>query len=175
MASTRILTPQEDKFDIPILTPNMRVRRTQKLVLGNGMKCFVVSDPLTPTAGAALSVETGSWRDEKQFEGTAHFLEHMLFLGTSKFPGESDYERYITDNNGSMNAYTSSDHSLYYFEITPGRPGALEGALDRFSEFFKRPLFNESCVDREMNAVDQEFRKNIESDGWRLLQYALYS
>ncbi|KAJ3344079.1 hypothetical protein HDU93_003242 [Gonapodya sp. JEL0774] len=117
-------------------------------------------------SGAALAVETGSWLDEKQYEGTAHFLEHMLFLGTSKYPKESEYERYITDNNGNMNAYTSSDHSLYYFEVTPK---ALEGALDRFSEFFKSPLFNESCVDREMNAVDQEYRKNIESDGWRVL------
>ncbi|KXS19755.1 putative ptr insulinase family/protease III [Gonapodya prolifera JEL478] len=162
----RMLSPSEDLFNVPILTPSLKSRKTAKVILPNGMKAYIISDPQTSMSGAALAVETGSWRDEKQYEGTAHFLEHMLFLGTEKYPKEYEYERYITDNNGNMNAYTSSDHSLYYFEVTPK---ALEGALDRFSEFFKRPLFNESCVEREMNAVDQEYRKNIESDGWRVL------
>ncbi|KAJ3280388.1 hypothetical protein HK104_000705 [Borealophlyctis nickersoniae] len=90
----------------------------------------------------------------------------MLFLGTKKYPAENDYERYIYDSNGQLNGYTASTHSLYYFSGV--NPEKFDGALDRFSRFFYEPLFNESCVDREMNAVDQEFRKNIEQDGWRI-------
>ncbi|KAL2919855.1 hypothetical protein HK105_200772 [Polyrhizophydium stewartii] len=162
-ARTRIV-PWQLPYDIR--TPQLRDQRMRKVVLPNGLAAVVVSDPHTPTAGAALSIEAGSWMDGEH-AGTAHFLEHMLFLGTRKFPSESDYERFIMDANGSLNGYTSSDHSMYYFSsITPS---ALDGALDRFSRFFYEPLFNESCVAREMNAVDEEFRKNMETDGWRVL------
>lgn len=137
---------------------------TRKLTLSNGLKVCLISDPLTPTSGAALSIEAGSWFDGAH-AGTAHFLEHMLFLGTAKYPSESDYERYIYDSNGSMNGYTANDHSMYYFSSLS--PDKLEGALDRFSRFFYEPLFNSSCINREMNAVDEEYRKNIESDSWR--------
>ncbi|KAI9024527.1 Metalloenzyme, LuxS/M16 peptidase-like protein [Hyaloraphidium curvatum] len=165
--TTRLITAPDDKFGLPVRTPSLLSRKTLKMVLGNRMNVVLVSDPLASAAGAALAVETGSWRDSREGqEGLAHFLEHMLFLGTEKFPQENAYDAYVAAHNGQMNAYTSSDHSLYHFEVAPG---ALEGALERFAWFFRGPLFNESCVDREQNAVDQEFRRNIESDPWRLL------
>ncbi|KAI8588509.1 Metalloenzyme, LuxS/M16 peptidase-like protein [Geranomyces variabilis] len=154
-----------DTLHLPLLTTQLKDRKTAKLVLSNGIKGVVISDSETPVTGAALSVEAGSWHDT--IEGTAHFCEHMLFLGTKKFPSEHDYERFIFDSNGQMNGYTANDHSLYYFSDVS--PSAFDGALDRFSRFFYEPLFNPNCVDREQNAVDQEFRKNIEQDGWRVL------
>ncbi|TPX44671.1 hypothetical protein SeLEV6574_g04356 [Synchytrium endobioticum] len=153
-------------FELNVKTPQLQNRQMQKIILNNRLSALLISDPSTPHVGAALSVEAGSWSDGKS-EGTAHFLEHMLFLGTVKYPKENDYERFIYDHNGVLNAYTSSDHTMYYF--TNVTPNAFEGALDRFSRFFYEPLFNDSCVEREQNAVDEEFRKNIEQDGWRLL------
>lgn len=64
----------------------------------------------------------------------AHFLEHMLFLGTKKYPIESSYKEYLTKNSGSSNAYTSIDETNFYFQCSNN---ALYGALDRFSDFFK--------------------------------------
>lgn len=150
LPSTRLLThPHDDQFTLPIKTPSLQTRKMQKLVLGNRMNVVVVSDPLASMAGAALAVETGSWRDSRNGqEGLAHFLEHMLFLGTEAHPEENSYDAYIAAHNGAMNAYTSSDHSLYHFEVAPA---ALEGAMERFSWFFRGPLFNESCVEREQN------------------------
>jgi insulysin len=46
----------------------------------------------------------------------------------------------------------------------------LYGALDRFSEFFKHPLFSADTLDRELRAVDSEFKKNLQSDEWRMAQ-----
>ncbi|KAI8901210.1 Metalloenzyme, LuxS/M16 peptidase-like protein [Globomyces pollinis-pini] len=155
-----------NSFPYVLKTPQLKDLQTSKIQLENGMNVVLLSDPQTPTSGAALSVEAGSWHDGK-YNGTAHFLEHMLFLGTKKFPNENDYERFIYDSNGSLNAYTSNDHSMYYFDSL--NPSKLSGALDRFSRFFYEPLFNESCVSREMNAVDEEYQKNKEVDGWRLL------
>jgi insulysin len=99
--------------------------------------------------------------------GFAHYLEHMLFLGTSKYPAEQDFQRHISDHGGSLNAFTASDHTMYYFSIDPE---ALEGGLDRLAQFFISPLFSESASDREKNAVEEEYRKNLDSDGWRRFQ-----
>ena len=67
----------------------------------------------------------------------AHFTEHMLFMGSGEYPAEGDYDRYISIHSGMNNAWTSSDHTLYYFNINPQ---GLLGALDRFSQFFVSPV-----------------------------------
>ena len=58
----------------------------------------------------------------------AHFLEHMLFLGTGKYPDENEYSKFLNHHGGSSNAYTANDHTNYYFDVSPKD---LEGALDR--------------------------------------------
>jgi len=63
-----------------------------------------------------------------ELPGLAHFLEHMLFMGTEKYPEENDYSKFLAENGGSSNAYTSSDHTNYYFDVSPKE---LNGALDR--------------------------------------------
>lgn len=91
----------------------------------------------------------------------------LILLGTKRYPDSNEYERFIYDNGGSLNGYTANDHSLYYFNHL--NPNQLLGGLDRFSRFFYEPFFDPSCVDRERNAVHEEYKKNIESDGWRML------
>lgn len=88
-------------------------------------------------------------------------------MGSSKFPGENDYSDHLSKFNGHSNAYTSTHQTVYYFEVT--HAGFVD-ALDRFAQFFISPLFNESCVEREIKAVDSEHQKNLQNDGWRLLQ-----
>ena len=80
----------------------------------------------------------------------AHLLEHMLFLGTERFPEPDAYRTYITANGGSQNAYTAHENTNYYFEI---ESGALEGALERFGQFFTAPLMDARYVERERHAV----------------------
>lgn len=94
--------------------------------------------------------------DPKGFQGLAHFCEHMLFLGT-KNRDENAYSSYLTTNGGSRNAATAEDMTFYYFDV---KNDALQGALELFSEFFKCPTFSDSGVEREINAIESEFRKN---------------
>lgn len=149
----------------PILTPALADRRVAKIILNNGIEAYLVSDPEIEQSAAAIGVAVGSWEDPKEYPGTAHFLEHMLFLGTSAYPGEAEYSKYIKENGGAVNAFTASDRTVYMFSINNE---AFVGALDRFSHFFIDPLFTPSCINRELHAVDQEFAKNIEHDGWRV-------
>ncbi|MGH0118605.1 UNVERIFIED_CONTAM: hypothetical protein FKN15_050114 [Acipenser sinensis] len=137
------------------------------LEFANGIHAILISDPTTDKSSAALDVHIGSLSDPHNISGIAHFCEHMLFLGTEKYPKENEYSQFLSEHAGSSNAFTSGEHTNYYFDVSHEHLG---GALDRFAQFFLCPLFDESCKDREVNAVDSEHEKNLMNDAWRLFQ-----
>ena len=134
------------------------------LVLPNKMRVLLVSDPNTDKAAAALSIYRGSFHEPESRPGLAHFLEHMLFIGTEKYPEVDSFQNFITGNGGSSNAYTAQDHTNYFFDIQTS--GFNEG-LDRFAHFFIDPLLSPEYVEREKNAVHSEYQMQIKDDGWR--------
>lgn len=86
----------------------------------------------------------GSLSDPVNISGLAHFCEHMLFLGTKKYPKENEYSQFLSEHAGSSNAFTSGEHTNYYFDISHEH---LQGALDRFGvtsliSFVRLLLFN---------------------------------
>ena len=139
------------------------------LVLENGIRVYLLSDPKFNVAAASMSVEVGSLQDPDARQGLAHFLEHMLFLGTEKYPDVDEYSTYLKTHGGYSNAYTAGDHTNYQFQVLPD---GYEGALDRFAQFFISPLFTEEYTAREVNAVNSEYQKNIMNDGWRQFRIA---
>ncbi|KAH8050346.1 hypothetical protein JL720_15375 [Aureococcus anophagefferens] len=88
-------------------------------------------------------------------------------LGTATYPADNAYKEYVATHGGSTNALTSGELTTFQFDVVDG---AFEGALDRFGRFFSEPLLAESCVDREMHAVDAEHSKNLQDDGRRAYQ-----
>jgi insulysin len=72
-------------------------------------------------------------------------------MGTEKYPKENDYNQYLSEHSGHSNAFTGMENTNYYFEVAQEW---LEGALDRFAQFFISPLFSDSCTERELKAVD---------------------
>jgi secreted Zn-dependent insulinase-like peptidase len=144
----------------PVQSPNDS-REYRLLNLDNQMQVLLISDPKTPKAAASLDVQVGSGDNPPGRGGLAHFLEHMLFLGTDKYPDAAEYERYITEHGGSRNAYTSFEHTNYFFDINAAY---LAEALDRFAQFFIAPRFDEQYVDREKNAVEAEYQMGLKSD-----------
>ncbi|XP_072943184.1 insulin-degrading enzyme isoform X2 [Epargyreus clarus] len=142
-------------------------REYRGLQLTNGLKVLLVSDPTTDKSAAAMDVNVGYLSDPDELPGLAHFCEHMLFLGTEKYPEENEYNKFLSEHGGSSNASTSSDHTTYYFDVLPDHLGK---ALDIFAQFFISPLFTESATGRELSAVNSEHEKNAASDTWRLDQ-----
>lgn len=155
----------QDQNSVPVLNPALAKRTISKIRLANGLEAYLVSDPEIDKSGAALAVQVGSWSDPSNYPGMAHFLEHMLFLGTAKYPNESEFSRFIDNHGGQENAYTLSDRTVFYFSVDNN---AFPEALDRFAQFFIDPLFNPSGVGRESHAIDQEYSKNIQNDAWRI-------
>lgn len=80
---------------------------------------------------------------------------------------ENDYNVFLSSHGGSSNAFTDMESTNYYFDVSKD---FLEGALDRFAQFFINPLFNEGSTDRELQAVDSEHAKNLQNDAWRSFQ-----
>ncbi len=139
-------------------------REYENFTLDNQLNVLIISDPDTDKAAASLDVFVGSASDPKDRAGLAHFLEHMLFLGTEKYPDPDEYQAFISQHGGSRNAYTAKEHTNYFFDI---ENSALEPMLDRFSQFFSAPLFNPEFVEREKNAVHSEYLGKIKTDGRR--------
>src|SRR5690554_7962774 len=132
--------------------------------LNNGLRAILVSDESADKAAASMNVAVGSGDDPKEREGISHFLEHMLFLGTEKYPEPGEYQQFIKSHGGSHNAFTAFRNTNYFFDI---QANYLEAALDRFAQQFAAPLFTAELVDRERNAVHSEFSAKQKEDGRR--------
>ncbi|XP_024017952.1 insulin-degrading enzyme-like 1, peroxisomal [Morus notabilis] len=142
-------------------------REYRRIVLPNSLQVLLISDPDTDKCAASMDVRVGSFCDPDGLEGLAHFLEHMLFYASEKYPLEDSYSKYITEHGGSTNAFTATEHTNYYFDVNAD---CFEEALDRFAQFFIKPLMSADATTREIKAVDSENQKNLLSDAWRMSQ-----
>lgn len=75
--------------------------------------------------------------------------------------------QYIYSHGGNRNAVTGATHTFYWFSVGADH---LPGALSRLSAFFTSPLFTQSLTMREINAVNSEFKRNIQNDVRRTSQ-----
>ena len=82
-------------------------------------------------AAAAMAVGVGSFCDPPELQGLSHYLEHMLFMGSSKFPDENDYDAFLASHGGASNAYTEL---VARPPVRPPTPRALWGACVRYRE-----------------------------------------
>jgi len=131
-----------------------------------------VRNPVLGTTGlkmsaAALCVHMGSFSDPEDIPGLAHFLEHMVFMGSKKFPEENSFESFIAKHGGYDNASTDTETTVFYFE-SPRRH--FHEGMDRFAQFFISPLMKQEAMQREREAVDSEFQMALPSDENRILQ-----
>ncbi|CAH0533994.1 Protease 3 [Vibrio stylophorae] len=140
----------------------------QTLTLANGLRTILVHDPEAPRAAAALCINVGHFDDPKDRHGMAHFLEHMLFLGTEKYPIAGDFQKFINRHGGNNNAWTGTEHTCFFFDVQPGM--AFDEALDRFSQFFIAPLFIPELVEKERQSVESEYQLKKQDDVRRLMQ-----
>ncbi|MBV2129179.1 insulinase family protein [Arsukibacterium indicum] len=136
-------------------------RQYKTLVLPNKLEVILVSDPTTEKSAASLSVGVGLLQDPMSQQGMAHYLEHLLFMGTERYPDPASYNGFMAQNGGAANAYTWLDITNYMFQIN--NP-SYDEALDRFSDFFKAPLLLPEYTEKERNAVNAEWSMRREMD-----------
>lgn len=150
-----------------IIKPNILKSKNDKrkgytYELPNKLRILIFQDEDVDVACVSMLVKIGYFQDE--ISGMAHFLEHMLFNGTKKFPDENLFSSFISENNGYSNAWTAHNHTCYYYTLSQN---GLNKSLELFANFFICPLLNKDCVDREKEAVNSEHKKNVNNDNWR--------
>lgn len=159
----KITTQNPEKITI-IKSPNDD-REYGALLLPNGLQVVLVSDPSLENSAASLAVGVGSAHNPEEQLGLAHYLEHMLFLGTEKFPEPDGFMKYTQANGGMTNAFTAYDKTNYLFQVNAAK---FDEALDRFSDYFKKPSFDPHYSDKERNAVNNEWSLQKAQDPWNL-------
>ena len=138
-------------------------REYETFFLKNGIEVITVSDPELATSAATLNVGVGAFQDPQEAQGIAHFLEHMIFMGSKKYTSPNEYMEFISQNGGSTNAFTAAEQTSYLFSINSKK---FAPALDRLSAAIIEPLFNGTMVEKEINAVNSEWLKNRQTDAF---------
>jgi len=141
------------------------LKQYQAITLDNGLRVLLIHNDETSKSAAALAVNVGHFNDPKDRQGLAHFLEHMLFLGTKNFPDGSEYQKFINQYGGNHNAWTGTEHTCFFFDINADH---FTTALERFSEFFIAPLLADDFVVKERENIDAEFTLKLKDDIRRL-------
>ena len=143
-----------------VVSPNDS-RHYDLITLDNGIEVMLVSDASAEKSAAALSVGLGAASDPEAYPGMAHYLEHMLFMGSSQYPEPDGFMAYTAEHGGMTNAYTGLDITNYMMRV---ENEAFPEALDRFSSFFTDPLLDPTYIDKEKNAVNAEWSMRREQD-----------
>lgn len=112
-------------------------------------------------AAVALMVDVGSFSEPRSYQGLAHFLEHMIFMGSEKYPAENAFDAHIKKCGGSDNAQTDAEDTVFFFEVSEEH---LDSSMDYFSALLKAPLMHKEAMTRERDAVESEFQQVLNDD-----------
>ena len=146
-------------FDI-LQTKNDK-RTIKGLKLPNNITLVLISDTHIDSSSCCIGVNAGYFNDK--IDGTAHFLEHLLFLGNEKNKDKNDFYSFLQNTGGVGNAFTKQLSTCYYINTNSLK---LKESLEKLVYFFKKPLFDEDIINSEKNIIDSEHKKNINSDYW---------
>ncbi len=132
--------------------------------LANGLTVLLVERHLDPVVAVMLWYRVGA-RNEREFEaGVSHFLEHMMFKGSRAY-GKGDVDLVTTRLGGSNNAFTTADHTAYWFELASDR---WEKALEIEADRMRYLTLDPAEFDAEKAVVLEELAMG-EDDPWRAL------
>ncbi|RAI67525.1 pyrroloquinoline quinone biosynthesis protein PqqF [Pseudomonas fluorescens] len=134
--------------------PALNPLRLHTETLANGLRVTLRHAPNLKRCAAALRVAAGSHDVPLAWPGLAHFLEHLLFLGTERFPAGQGLMAYVQRHGGQVNARTSERTTDYFFELPPQ---ALAGGLERLSDMLAHPRMNPDDQQREREVLQAEF------------------
>ncbi|CUV04110.1 unnamed protein product [Cryptosporidium hominis] len=153
------------KSGYSVLKPKTDDRSYKNITLENGITALLIEDKFSEKAGFTVGIKVGSFNNPVYALGLFHLIEHVLFLGTKKYPAPESYDEFMAQHGGKNNAYTSEERTIYFNEIGEEY---LEEGLDRFSHFFIDPLFYENVIEKEIHIINSEHLKNIPNEFDRL-------
>src|SRR5512135_1889140 len=123
-------------------------------VLDNGLRLLTESMPHVRSISIGVWLTRGSRHEPGEHGGIAHFVEHMLFKGTTSRSAE-DIAQAIDSIGGQLDAFTAKEYASYYIKVLDEH---LPLALEILSDIVRNPAFRESDIDREKKVILEEIK-----------------
>ncbi|MCA5970074.1 pyrroloquinoline quinone biosynthesis protein PqqF [Pseudomonas sp. P129] len=127
---------------------------TQRLTLANGLNVVLCHEPRLKRCAASLRVAAGSHDAPQAWPGLAHFLEHLFFLGTERFPAGDNLMTFVQRHGGQVNASTRERTTDFFFELPQA---AFAQGLQRLCDMLARPRMDIADQLREREVLHAEF------------------
>ena len=125
----------------------------QKTTLPNGLRVLTAHMPHTRSVSISIYVGTGSRYETPEQAGLAHFLEHLCFKGTKRYPSPQEISQAIDGVGGSINAATDRELTVFYCKVAQPY---FALALDVLSDLVRRPLLASDEFEKERKVVIEE-------------------
>ncbi|PHM39898.1 zinc protease [Xenorhabdus mauleonii] len=142
-------------------------RQYKVIQLQNDMTVLLVSDEKAVKSLAAVALPVGHMENPDNQLGLAHYLEHMVLMGSKRYPQPGDLAEFLQKHGGSHNASTAANRTAFYLEV---ENDSLKEAVDRLADALAEPLLDPKNADRERHAVDNEMTIARASEGHRIWQ-----
>ncbi|WP_297586978.1 pitrilysin family protein [Roseibium sp.] len=147
-----------------VIAPNL-----ESFTLDNGLQVVVIPDRRAPVVTHMIWYKVGSADEPEGQSGVAHFLEHLMFKGTSNYP-DGAFSRMIAARGGQENAFTSTDYTAYFQRVAKEHlPLMMKLEADRMENL----TLTDEVVAPERNVVLEERRSRVDNDPGSRLREAL--
>jgi predicted Zn-dependent peptidase len=146
----------------------------KKSILKNGLRVITVEKPESHSLASGIFVKAGSRNEDPKINGISHFLEHLLFKGTKKFPSQLAVSEAIEGVGGELNAWTDQDHTHYYNKVPTKE---LTRSLEVLSEMIQYPLLRQEDIEREKGVIVEEINRKQDNPAahvWELISATLW-
>ncbi len=137
--------------------PPYRVNRAQ---LPNGLRVLTIETPHLHSATLCLYVRAGSRYERPETNGLSHFVEHMLFRGSARYPSSFALNLAIEELGGTLYAETGRDYSLYQITLHPRH---VARGLEILGDLFASPVFRD--IDLERKIIVEEILEDLDDRG----------
>ena len=142
--------------------------------LSNGAQCIVIPSEDSPSVTVMAMARIGSKYENDKERGLSHFLEHMLFKGSQKYPTSAIITEKLEGVGAHYNAFTSHEYTGYYAKVARTH---TELAMDVISSMYTTPLFNSAEIEKEKGVIVEEirmYRDMPDRHVWDVYMEALY-
>jgi predicted Zn-dependent peptidase len=134
----------------------------RRFTLPNGLRVWIEPRPESESVTALLVVRVGSRYETRSNNGISHFVEHMVFDGTEKWPTEEAVADVITQHGGNSDGWTNEETTTYFVQLAQRD---FDLALDWLSQVVFHPTFPADKVDKERDVI---FEEKMGRYGWLL-------
>src|SRR5450631_1800493 len=150
-------------------TPINPVRDIEMSTLHNGVRVITEVMPHVRSVSVGIWIGSGSRRETSEQNGISHFIEHMLFKGTTRRSAE-DIARSVDSIGGNLDAFTAKELVCFNTKVLDQH---LSGAFDVLADLVLHPMFRPEDIEKEKGVILEELK--MEADSPDYLVHEIFS